>query len=415
MIVATLLTASVAASISACSGSSGSADSPDPVGTTAGTAPTTGGDPPGVVVSTVTDPVDPAVDPADPATSGDPAATPTTVADGPLIEVCDATIVVQISDLPSAHVGALYELQGPSATTDGSGTSSGPLVRPDGTVEDVVLEIRSGGPVVDFDSSVDLLASDPSIDLAVAPLPEIVASVGAGDGVTGVVSLTDVSSSMILWDPATYPTVTSLRDLADADVEIQHRPGAAVIDVLVANGTLDEGELSDVYFGEPAAFVAAQGAIAQQGDALVDPFLLPSLPQWGRPVEFALAAEAGWASYDDVVAVRTSELEAHAACLGRFVPMVQDAIAAYVSDPTATDQRIAALRAEINPLTRIDPVLLDQGVSAGVESGIFAVSPNGLGGFDQERVDAVLTSLSTSADPSTSPVTNRFIASDRTL
>ena len=405
---------SVLASVaSGCAGSS--AD--DEQGAPAATTTVTTADP--FTASAGTAPPGGDVDTSSTASSTASTTSTTVIADGPLAEVCEPTIVVQLADLPSPHAGPLYELLGPSATTDGAGTTAGPLTRPDGTVDDIVLEIRSGGPTVDFESALDLLAADPTITLAVASLPAIVDSVASPDPAVGVVSLTDVSSSAILWDPATYPDVDTLRGLADADVEIHHRPGATFVDVLVAGGTLDPAELVDDYFGEPAAFVAARGAIAQQADALVDTILLPTLPQWGRSIAFELAAEEGWTSYDDVVVARTSAVGADADCLGRLVPVVQEAIAAYVSDPTRTDARIASLRSEINPLTRVDPVLLDDGVAAGLELGVFGVSPNGLGGFDDDRVADFVASLPAFAGLDDvaldSLVTNRFVDPDRTL
>ena len=72
--------------------------------------------------------------------------------EGPLADVCPAVVTMQIVDSPGPAVGALYRMLGPGAEVDETAaTSAGPIIRPDGTVEDVRLEIRSGGPMVGFE------------------------------------------------------------------------------------------------------------------------------------------------------------------------------------------------------------------------------------------------------------------------
>ena len=73
------------------------------------------------------------------------------IEDGPLGDVCPTTVAIQTASLPDPAVGALHLLLGPDQVVDVTTQRvAAPLVRVDGTVEDVVLEIRSGGPAVGF-------------------------------------------------------------------------------------------------------------------------------------------------------------------------------------------------------------------------------------------------------------------------
>ena len=337
------------------------------------------------------------------------------VEDGPLGGVCPATVVVQLDDLPSVEHGGLFRLLGADATIDDATQSvRAPLTRVDGTVEDVVLEIRSGGPAIRFVPALDAMETDPSITLTEASTPDVLLATERLETLS-VVSLTARSHLGLLWDPATYPDVTGIEDLAANGVEIHHSPGEPFIEFLEATGPLTGAVTVDDYLGEPASFVAAAGRQAQQADGLVDPFLFPSLPQWARPVEFAGAADAGWASADDALVVRADQVADLDVCLGRLVPLVQEATIDYARSPQATNVVTAGLRQRFNELTRSRPDLLDAGARAAVERGVFANGPDGaLGSFDVERLDRFLPQLSEvlGVDPvrtATDIVTNDYV------
>ncbi|MEM8747929.1 MAG: hypothetical protein AAGF91_14610, partial [Actinomycetota bacterium] len=201
--------------------------------------------------------------------------------DRPLGDVCPDRIVVQLADLPSVEHGALVRLFARLPDFDPATAGfSAPIQRIDGTIDDVDLVLRTGGPAIGFRPATDAL-DDPSVVLAESTTADLVRSAGGADAVA---ALTDRSHAAIMWDPATYPAVESIGDLGDAEIEVLHLTGDPLVRWLAANDVLTESQLTPGFDGEPAAFVASGGAIAQQSDVLIDPFLYEDLAQWGRPI-----------------------------------------------------------------------------------------------------------------------------------
>ncbi len=300
---------------------------------------------------------------------------PTTTAlvfdDGPLDEVCGPTIVVQAGDFPHVGVGPLYALLGTGRIVDAERQSvSAPLTRTDGTVENVTIEIRSGGPAVGFRSPISVLADDESIHLAVAST-----AAALRDRSTlptrAVLTLTDRSDDAVIIDPATYPDVADVADVAAQGIPVRHVTDAPVIAYLTAMGVLDPNQLEPGSDGLPASFVEAEGTIAQQGDLTLEPALLPTLPQWSRPVRALPAFAAGWASLDDMIVVDAERDRLSDECLGRFVRVLQQAIVAYVDAPAAANAVMSDVRAQFNPLSRLTPELMDNGTQLAVDAGLF--------------------------------------------
>lgn len=314
--------------------------------------------------------------------------------DGPLDEVCPSTLVVQTSGLPEATTGPLYALLGDAPIVDmDQQRVSAPLTRPDGTIEDVTLEIRSGGPAVAFRSPIALMAEDPGVLLSLTSLSAAVDARSTLE-TTGVVTFTDRSGAAVVFDPATYPGIETFDDLREAAVEIRHVTDAPVVDFLRARGALDDAQLVDGFDGEPAAFVAAEGAIAQIGDVTVDAALLPALPQWARPVATIAAAEAGWADFDEVLVVASDDARLSDDCLGRLIRVVQMSIDEYVADPAPTIELMAFLRSQFNPLNRITAPVMTAGFGLAIDNGVFSrAADHPTGATRPESLDAFLAEL----------------------
>lgn len=377
------------------------------------------GQPPDVTTETT---VAVSTDPAPPQTTTSAPETTTTIApfeDGPLADVCPERIVIQTAGLPGPDVGPLYQLVPDDWEVDSAtGTVSAPLVRPDGTQEDVTLEIRSGGPAVGFLTPLTLLTADPSILLAQSSIAVALRDAGSAPSV-GVISLTDRSRDVVIVDPATYPAVDSIEAVRDAGIEVRHITDAPFIAYLAGVGALAPAQLVGGFGGEPAAFVQSGGAIAQQGDGLVEPVLIPSLPQWARPVLAIEAAGAGWDDHDDALVVRPDAVRDERDCLGRLVPIIQRAVAAYTESPQAANVLMATARSSFTPLSRLNAELMDAGVAAGIETGIFGPgSDPTIGNFDVERLDPFLTEFAEilAVEPIATEdlVTNEFVDLDVT-
>lgn len=316
------------------------------------------------------------------------------IADGPLAEVCPSRIVIQTSGLPSVSVGPLYSLLGADPAVDTASQSvSAPLVRPDGSIEDVTLELRSGGPATGFRSPISVFAEDTGIGLV-----HVSTAVAARDWsilqTQAVVSLTDRSADAVVYDPATYPNVTNWDGLRETSVEIHHVTDAQVFQFLESTGVVSADQLVDGFDGEPAAFVASGGTIAQQGNLAVEPALFPSLAQWARPIATLPAADVGWVSLDDTLAVDVVEQRLSDECVGRFVPIVQRAIVGYLEDPSAINAVMSNIRTQFNPLNRLTPVLFDEGLDVAAGLGVFGVIGSGtIGDIDASRLAAFVGSF----------------------
>ena len=323
-----------------------------------------------------------------------PPTTTPVFADGPLGEVCGDMIVVQASNFPDVGSGPLYAMLGDTPMVDRDRQAvSAPLVRADGTLEDVTLEIRSGGPAVGFRSSVAVMAEDDSIDLALTPMAVAVRD-RALLATHAVMSLTDRSRDAVIIDPATYPDVTDLEALGAQSIEIRHITDTPVISFLAATGVVTPDQLVSGSDGLPASFVEAGGAVTQQGDLTIEPALLPALQQWGRPVTALPASASGWASLDDVLVVDSQTERVSDECLGRFVRVVQQSIGAYVADPTATNVLMSDVRSQFNPLARLTPALLDAGTRLAIDAGVFdSARPDAPGTINTDGLDAFLVDL----------------------
>lgn len=317
---------------------------------------------------------------------------PPPVVDGPLADVCPDEIVIQTTGPPAPQVGALYLLLDTEREI-ADGVVSAPLVRADGTVEDVRLEIRSGGPATGFRDAIDVAADDPAITLVHTSVSAILERFASVPNVA-VAALTDRSRQAIVVDPATHPDVSGVNAVVDAGLEVRHFTGSAPFAFLAADGVLDPALLVDGFAGGPAGFVAAEGAVAQQGDLLVDPPLFAALPQWDRPVNAIALSSAGWDDHDDVLAVPAESLDELAPCLERLVPVVQEAIVAYAEEPTAANEAMAAKRITFDPLSRITPDILDAAAAIALEVGVVGNGANEtVGDVDIDRLDGFLAEL----------------------
>jgi len=118
--------------------------------------------------------------------------------------------------------------------------------------------------------------------------------------------------------------------------------------------------------------------------------------------------------YDDTLVARPGDIDDHKTCLGRLVPLIQQATAAYGNEPGPTNVKMADLRSRFAPLARLTPELMDAGVVSGRDAGVFGDGTNStLGDFDADRLEAFLPELATAlgVDAVTVDdlVTNEFI------
>ncbi len=318
-----------------------------------------------------------------------------TSASGSLSGVCPAQIVIQTDWFPEAEHGTVYQLLGDDYRIDADTKRvAGSLVDSDGTDTGVDVEIRAGGPAIGGTRVVEAMATDSDITLgfvntdSAAFNHETIATLA-------VVGTLEKNPQMIMWDPDTYPDVTSIADLGSQGITINVFSAGSFLDVFVATGVLQRDQLDPSYDGSPARFIAEGGRIAQQGFASAEPYLYEkTFTDWGRPVKFQLLHDAGFQIYAQPLAIRAADKDALSDCLKKLVPIVQRASVAYLKDGSRANGII------VEAVEKYDTFwVYEQGVadySTGVQRELGLVG-NGdddtVDNFDLDRVDRVLDQL----------------------
>lgn len=301
---------------------------------------------------------------------------------------CPNPIVFQTDWFPEPEHGALYNLTGGEGEVDvESGRFTGPLVA-DPSIE---VEIRAGGPYVGQQPTVSLMGTDDDIFLGYTNTDEAIQNYDRFP-TTAVVAPLDVNPQIIMWDPATYD-ISSWDEVADTGAVITHFAGAAYTEYLVDAGLVDASQLDPSYDGSPARFVAADGAIMQQGFATQEPYKYEhDYAEWGRPIDFLLIHDSGYEVYQGQLTILDEKLDdAARACLGALVPLIQQSIVDFQANPEPINEVLVRIVEELDSFW----VLTDGGVEHTVQAmEELEIVGNGVddtvGNFDLERLANVI-------------------------
>ena len=258
---------------------------------------------------------------------------------------CPATVVIQTDWVPESEHGHLYELLGDDYTVDaGKKAVTGPLMA-DGKATGVNVEIRAGGPAINYSSVGAQMAQDDSITMGYIGTDANIQNSNEF-AYTAVFAPLDVSPFMLMWDPATYSSVTDFKSLDAALTKSGGKvryfgASSPYIDYMVNEGYLSKGNLDGSYDGSPAGFVTAAGKDAQQGFASAEPYIYENeVSAWKKPVKYELINDTGWTPYTSAVSVRTGDLSKLDGCLTKLVPVLQQAEVDFVKSP---DRAIATI------------------------------------------------------------------------
>jgi hypothetical protein len=306
---------------------------------------------------------------------------------------CPETIVYQDSWFPQAEIGYLFQALGDGYEIDQNKKSiSGPLMA-DGEFTGVQLEIRSGGPAIGFQAPSNVMYSDPSVTFASVGMDSAI-QLSADFPTVSVFAPLDKSPMMVMWDPVTYPDVSSIEDLGPALEAaggfLRYSDGTAYIEYLTGTGQVPESVLDGSYDGTPGSFIASGGTMAQQGYASNEPYVYANeLPDWNKPVDYQLLADAGWDMIPGALSVRADDLEELSPCLTQLVPVLQQAEVDYFADPSKANDLILTLVDEYAAgqvysaatIEAADKVLLEKNLAS---NG----STDGKGDFEPARVAA---------------------------
>ena len=258
-----------------------------------------------------------------------------------LSEVCPATVVMQQDWQPEAEHGAMYALVGDDYTIDNDVKSvTGSLVA-QGVDTGVDIEVRPGGPNVNFQPVPALMYLDE--DILLGAVNTDAAIVAAADQPTvAVTSQMTWSPQILMWDPASHDGATTIAE-ATADGAPVVTSGDVIPNMLLAQGIIDSSQIDLSYEGTAQRFVS-DPTILQQGFATAEPYIYENeIAEWGKPVGFQLLSEVGYTIYPEPLAVRADAIEEYGDCLAKLVPIMQQSQLDYLADPAGTNALIVEL------------------------------------------------------------------------
>lgn len=309
---------------------------------------------------------------------------------GVLAGVCPSTVVIQTDWFATPERAAAYQLVGPNGTVDvKKGAYSGPLGD-----TGVNVEVRLGGPFLGGQPVPAQMYQDQSITLGFVPTDDAVRAQSKFP-VTGVFASLDVNPQIVLFDPATYPQITSWKDVPASGAPVVYSEGKLFMDYLVAHGDVKPDQADASFDGTPSRFVAERGRVMQQGYVSNEPYRWEhDVKGWLKPVKSLLVHEAGYEIYPHAWSVRTGDMEELSPCLSKLVPMLQQAQIDYISDPEPVNAallRIAQTIPDGPPMTAGGNT---DSVKVQLAQKIVGNGPdNSLGDFDTARVDRVISAV----------------------
>ena len=256
---------------------------------------------------------------------------------GALKDICPAEIKIQTDWVPEAEHGFLYQMIGKGYTINSTKASvTGPLMA--GTVDTgVKITVLSGGAATGFASDTSLMYADTSILLGFVYTDEAIQN-SAKFPTVAIASGYNKNPQMIMWDPATYPDVTGIKDLGTKKVKVRYFGGAAYMDYLTSTGILSKDQVDGSYKGDPSLFVADEGKSAQQGFGSAEPYLYEhEIPNWKKPVKYEYINDIGWGNYAESIATIPSNITKYGDCFKKLVPIIQQSTIDYTKAPATAN------------------------------------------------------------------------------
>jgi hypothetical protein len=322
------------------------------------------------------------------ATSTAPAADAGSALD--LSEDCPATVVMQQDWQPEAEHGAMYALVGDGYTIDADGKSvTGPLVA-QGVDTGVDIEVRPGGPNVNFQPVPALMYLD--TDIFFGAVNTDAAIVAAADQPTvAVTSQLTWSPQILMWDPESHDGATTIAE-ATADGAPVVTSGEIIPSLLLSQGIIDSSQVDASYEGTPQRFVS-DPTILQQGFATAEPYIYENeISEWGKPVSYQLLSEIGYSIYPEPLAVRPDTIEEYGDCLEKLVPIMQQAQIDFLDEPDHAIDLILELVEAYQTGWTYSQGVADYSVDTQKSLGIVTDDPASgvFGQFDPERMQSIV-------------------------
>lgn len=316
-----------------------------------------------------------------------------------LSQACPSPFVVQLDWFPQAEHGYLFNVLGDGYEIDKKNmTVRGKLVA-EGQDTGIEIELRSGGAPIAHMTTNTVIYTDTAIHMAVLSHYDLVLGYRVAPMIS-VMAPFEKNPVAIMWDPQTYPDVATIKDLKDKGVVVNVSPGASYPKYLIALGQLSPEQVDRSFDSSPAAFIAANGKIAQQALATVDPYNYKEVyKEWGKPIKYQLIHDAGFKAYFETLAVRSGDLEKLSPCLKALVPILQASTVDYMQKPETANAKIVDMVKKLDTYWRYPTEKADYSVKAQWDLGM--VSNGGdatYGNFDKAVVEGMIDILRKSGE-----------------
>jgi hypothetical protein len=255
---------------------------------------------------------------------------------------CPETVVMQQDWQPEAEHGAMYSVVGPNPTIDTSTKAvTGALVA-QGVDTGVKVEVRAGGPNTGFKPVSALMYVDDKITLGAVNTDDAIVSGSKGQRTVAVTSQMTVSPQILMWDPASHPGLTTIKEVAASGTPVL-TSGEIIPALLTSQGIMKKEQSDQSYDSSPARFVS-DPKILQQGFATAEPYIYENeIAQWKKPVASEPLSNYGYSVYPEPLAVRADKIAGLTPCLTKLVPIMQQAQIDYLKNPAATNDLILKL------------------------------------------------------------------------
>ena len=340
--------------------------------------------------------------PAPPTTAAAPTSPPTTEAPGDpagapsadLSGVCPDPLVVQTDWFPESEHGAMYELLGDDYVVDAENKVVRGSMTLDGQDLGIDWEVRTGGPAIGFSPPSQWMVADDSIHFGYAATDQQIEHWNEAPLISVVATL-EINPQMIMWDPQTYPDIETIADIGEAGITVNVFGGWTFPEVLIGQGIWSRDQVDPSYNGSPTRFVDEGGAIAQQGFASSEPYTYEEvLEDWGKPVSFDLLHNTGFQVYAQTLGIRPGDLEELRPCLERVVPVVQQAVVSYITDPDRANAIIVDAVEQFEDLWVYASGNADYGVRTMRELDLVGNGPDDIvGNMEEARIAKVISDM----------------------
>jgi len=340
--------------------------------------------------------------PAPPTTAAAPTSPPTTEAPGDpagapsadLSGVCPDPLVVQTDWFPESEHGAMYELLGDDYVVDAENKVVRGSMTLDGQDLGIDWEVRTGGPAIGFSPPSQWMVADDSIHFGYAATDQQIEHWNEAPLISVVATL-EINPQMIMWDPETYPDIETIADIGEAGITVNVFGGWTFPEVLIGQGIWSRDQVDPSYNGSPTRFVDEGGAIAQQGFASSEPYTYEEvLEDWGKPVSFDLLHNTGFQVYAQTLGIRPGDLEELRPCLERVVPVVQQAVVSYITDPDRANAIIVDAVEQFEDLWVYASGNADYGVRTMRELELVGNGPDDIvGNMEEARIAKVISDM----------------------